>query len=216
MQTLYSENGPFFNWSQPTSLPTTECQLQSPASGSVPSIGFFDSQLNASKPLQFSADQKVTKLEIKLGVAISDAQLTTAANITNTTTSTRTDAQGNTIITTIQSAGSNTLPQTVPFLTLDVLDQSNAGALVSKQTAEYSSVSGTRTSCGFVYQYEWTVESTSGAFQQLLLNFYQAAGSNVVWNLLDFKATAGCSGFTVGSQCTNCLSGYSQYFGPGN
>ena len=124
------------NWSLPNVLTTSNCELSAPASGTLPSIGAFSAQLNASKPLQFAPEQKVSRLEIKIGVAISDSTLTAATNITNNTTSTTVDSQGNIVITTIQTPGT-TLPQAVPFLTLQVIDQFNSGNIISTQTAEY-------------------------------------------------------------------------------
>jgi hypothetical protein len=45
-------------------------------------------------------------------------------------------------------------------------------------------------------------------FQQLAMQLALPAGSSTLWWLLDFRAEAGCSGFSVGASCSNCLTGF--------
>lgn len=181
---------------------------------SFSSIGPFSSSLNATKSLAFSAAQNIQRLVLKISVAIADAALYNTSTSSNQTTIQTTDSQGNIIIETVSTPNkSNILPNPISFFNLAVSDQLNSNSLITSFNTSYSTISSTKTSCGFVYQYQFVVSSPSNSsLRQVLLNFYLSSqSSQTTWYLLGFSAEGGCSGFTVSSStaaCSTCLSGY--------
>jgi hypothetical protein len=97
---------------------------------------------------------------------------------------------------------------TIPFLNLKIFDLLNNGSVVLNATTGYQNASLVVTKCGYIYQYQFIVDATNGVFQQLSLELSLPADSNTLWWLMDFRVEAGCSGFSVGSTCGSCLTGF--------
>lgn len=81
-QNIYTENGVlnnFANWSLP-SMPQRQ-QCESLKGGfTLTGLGPFSSNLDAIKNLQFSLEQRVRRLVIKIGVGVSDSRVASSNN----------------------------------------------------------------------------------------------------------------------------------------
>jgi hypothetical protein len=107
----------------------------------------------------------------------------------------------------VTTTGKNTtLTRITPFLNLAVSDQLNSNSLIAAFNTFYEVISSAKTSCGFVYQYQFVVDTNStSVFRQILLNFYLSSqNSQTTWYLLGFSAEGGCSGFSVTSGVGKC------------
>jgi hypothetical protein len=95
---------------------------------------------------------------------------------------------------------------------LIVSDLSNNNLTIANISTSINKRSPTNTSCGYVYQFQYKISNNNKILQQLLLTFNVPNGSPTQWYISNFRAEAGCSGFTVGSACDVCLAGfYSAY-----
>jgi hypothetical protein len=85
----------------------------------------------------------------------------------------------------------------------------SSNSIVATSSSGIRSPSLVQTKCGFIYQFEFTASAPTGNyFQQLLLNLFLPQGSATLWWLFDLRVEAGCSGFSVGSSCDSCLTGF--------
>ena len=93
-------------------------------------------------------------------------------------------------------------------MNLKMLDLLSNGSLVLNTATGYQNASIVVTKCGYIYQYQFSVDAANGVFQQLSLELSLPANSNTLWWLLDVRVEAGCSGFSVGGTCSSCLTGF--------
>lgn len=113
------------------------------------------------------------------------------------------------IVTTNTAQNQNTTSGTIPFVTMEARNIMRSNALIKTVSTGHKIASPVETRCGFVYQYEFFLDAGSGAiFEQLNLNFFLPLGSGTLWWLFDFSVEAGCSGFSVGTFCDTCLTGF--------
>jgi len=195
------------NWSLPNQPPLQQCSIVN-GSNSVSGIGPFNNTNSAKKTLQFSASQGVRRLLIKIGVAVSDSQLSSQKNNASEQTE-EIEINGTIYITTINSqTNSSLVNNTIPFLTLKLTDLLNSNAIVTTASTGYQTPSLLLTKCGYIYQYQFIVSATNNSFQQLQLELALPAATSTLWWLMDFRVEVGCSGFSVGSTCSSCLTGF--------
>ena len=109
--------------------------------GSYTAIGPFSSTLNATKLLQFSAAQGVKKLLIKIGVGVSDAQLTQGPS--NSTQQVQLVTINGTVFQITTDTTSNQTSRTIPFLEMELRDVLFNNAIIATGATGYQSISST-------------------------------------------------------------------------
>lgn len=120
---------------------------------SFSAIGPFNTTLNATKSLQFSAAQNVRRLLIKIVVGVSDSRLTQQKS--NTSQTVEFVEINGTLFMVTNTTTQNQTTQTIPFLSMQLIDILNSNSVVKTSSTAFQSPSSTQTKCGFVFQYQF-------------------------------------------------------------